>query len=83
MSRKYFSLAFRLSKMIAERALDRNDGVSKLEENSPMKLAEKFRDIYDNEYTEAFEELNMKHGETRTKKLTKQLLDILEVRLHA
>ena len=69
--------------MIAERALDRNDGVSKLEENSPMKLAEQFRDIYDNEYTDAFEELDRKHGDIGTKKLAKHLLDILEVRLHA
>lgn len=71
-------LAFRLSEAIGDN-VDTGDGVSKMEADSPIKLAEQFQEIYDNDYTLAYEELENMASDLSVQGLTKQLLDILQL----
>ena len=55
-SRSIFSY-FRVSQLSGAKLQDSNSGITNLsDENRPTKLAEKFSELYDNEWTEAYEE---------------------------
>ncbi|XP_021356601.1 kinectin-like isoform X2 [Mizuhopecten yessoensis] len=77
-------LLTRLSKQAEMRLTDGNHGITDLSDpNRPTSLAEKFSELYDNEWTEAFEEM-LENKRTATPVMTEQsairfLLEILSV----
>ncbi|XP_052243025.1 paramyosin-like isoform X2 [Dreissena polymorpha] len=49
----------RLSKLMGQRLTDNNPNITDLsDKNRPTKLAERYSELYDNEWTDAFEDLN-------------------------
>ena len=56
-----------------------NENVTKLNEDSPIKIAEQFGETYTNEYRNAYEEMEETGMSLGTEKMTKHLLDVLEV----
>ena len=58
---------------------EENDRFARMEPDSPIQIAEQFRETYDNEYTDAFDELEASDMDLETEKIIKLLLDILEV----
>ena len=73
-----FFLSTRLSTIAGERLRLHNPGIADLsDENRPNKLAEKFSELYDNEWTEALESLN-RTGQSETVSV-ENLLKTLEV----
>ena len=73
-----FSLSTRLSTIAGERLRLHNPGIADLsDENRPNKLAEKFSELYDNQWTEALESLNRTGQSERVS--VENLLKTLEV----
>ncbi|KAH3749674.1 uncharacterized protein LOC127849026 [Dreissena polymorpha] len=55
----------RLSKLLSDRLTDNNPQIADLSDsNRPTKLAEKHSELYDNQWTDAFEELQKKFDDT-------------------
>ena len=73
-----FSTLTRLSTIAGERLRLHNPGIADLsDENRPNKLAEKFSELYDNQWTEALESLNRTGQSERVS--VENLLKTLEV----
>ena len=52
-------LYFRLSKLMGQKLTDANPNIADLSDlNRPTKLAERFIELYDNQWTDAFEEID-------------------------
>ena len=50
-------IVFRVSQLSGAKLQESNSGITNLsDDNRPTKLAERFSELYDNEWTEAFEE---------------------------
>ena len=74
----YINFPLRLSKMAGEKLLDGNPAIADLNDsNRPTKLAEYFMQLYDNQYTDAFEEIVDEVGE---EKALERLLSLVMVR---
>ena len=75
----WFSSFFcRLSEIAGARLKYNNPGITDLsDDNRPNKLSEKFSELYDNEWTEAFEELG--RGGIGEVEIIERLLGLLEV----
>ena len=73
-----FFLFGRLSEIAGSRLKFNNPGITDLsDDNRPNKLAEKFSELYDNEWTEAFEDLGC--GGIGEVEIIERLLGLLEV----
>ena len=73
-------LRFRLSQYTSAQLVQDNPNVADLSDlNRPTKLAEKFSELYDNDWTDAFEVLVDQIGFSEEQAI-KRLLDILMVR---
>ena len=73
-------LRFRLSQYTSAQLVQDNPNVADLSDlNRPTKLAEKFSELYDNDWTDAFEILVDQIGFSEEQAI-KRLLDILMVR---
>ena len=71
----------RLSKVAGERVRDNNPNITDLSDvNRPTKLAEMFKEMYDNEWTSAYEALQ-KSGIRNEEEIVKKLCKILKVSL--
>ncbi|XP_052263362.1 filamin A-interacting protein 1-like isoform X2 [Dreissena polymorpha] len=67
----------RLSKLMGQKLTDNNPNITDLsDQNRPMKLGERFSELYDNEWTDAFEVLRSIYKDEKTTVLT--LLTILK-----
>lgn len=74
----YVWLYFRLSSIAGDKLRVNNPGIADLsDENRPNKLGEKFSELYDNEWTEAYESLE--DVGVDEEEIIKKLLDILKV----
>lgn len=72
------TLPFRLSAAAAHRLRDQNPGITDLSDpNRPLKLAEKVSELYDNEWTNAME--NLENLDIQEEKGIKILLKIIKV----
>lgn len=72
-------IIFRLSSFASKQLLDGNPNIADLSDpNRPTRLCEKFNCVYDNEWTEAFEELQ-EAGE-KDESILKMLMEIIIVR---
>ena len=69
----------RLSENAEAKVRDNNDNITKVTDDSPIKIAEQFKETYDNEYTYAFDEMEEMGLNSGTETSTKLMLDILEV----
>ena len=69
----------RLSANFEAEVRDDNDKITKVTDDSPIKIAEQFKETYDNEYTYAFEEMEEMGLNSGIETSTKRMLDILEV----
>lgn len=69
---------FRLSKAVGDKLTNNNPNIADLsDKNRPTKLAEKYAELYDNQWTDAFEEIE---GYFRTEEeVIRVLLEILMV----
>ncbi|XP_052794309.1 uncharacterized protein LOC128227634 isoform X2 [Mya arenaria] len=66
----------RLSKLMGEKLTDKNPNIADLsDKNRPTKLAERYSELYDSQWTDAFDCLNNWHDEATT---IKHLSDILK-----
>ncbi|XP_052794169.1 uncharacterized protein LOC128227562 [Mya arenaria] len=66
----------RLSKLLGQKLTDKNPNIADLsDKNRPTNLAERYSELYDNQWTDAFDCLNKWHDEATT---IKQLSDILK-----
>ena len=71
----------RLSKVAGEKLRDNNPNITDLSDvNRPTKLAEMFKEMYDNEWTSAYEALQ-KSGIRNEEEIVKKLCKILKVSL--
>ena len=70
---------YRLSANFEAEVRDDNDKITKVTDDSPIKIAEQFKETYDNEYTYAFDEMEEMGFNAGTETSTKLMLDILEV----
>ena len=69
----------RLSKVAGEKLRDNNPNITDLSDvNRPTKLAEMFKEMYDNEWTSAYEALQ-KSGIRNEEEIVKKLCKILKV----
>ncbi|XP_033744188.1 uncharacterized protein LOC117330078 [Pecten maximus] len=67
-------LLTRMSKMAGDKLTRNNPGIADLSDpNRPQKLAEKYGELYDNEWTDAIDKLNPK----RDDKVERQCIDVL------
>lgn len=74
----FLSLPCRLSAAAAHRLRDQNPGITDLSDpNRPLKLAEKVSELYDNEWTNAME--NLENLDIQEDKGIKILLKIIKV----
>jgi hypothetical protein len=74
----YLWAHFRLSSIAGDKLRVNNPGIADLsDENRPNKLGEKFNELYDNEWTEAYE--NLDEADLDEEEIIKELLDILKV----
>ncbi|XP_033744190.1 uncharacterized protein LOC117330080 [Pecten maximus] len=72
-------LMTRLSKMAGDKLTHNNPGIADLSDpNRPQKLAEKYGELYDNEWTDAIEKLNSKTDDKEQRRCIDVLADILE-----
>ena len=69
----------RLSENAYAKVRDDNDNITKVTDDSPIKIAEQFKETYDNEYTNAFDEMEEMELTSELETSTKLMLDILEV----
>lgn len=70
----------RLSKVAGEKLMDGNPNITDLSDvNRPTKLAEQFRELYDNEWTCAYEELQKSSGMKAEEEIVKKLGKILKL----
>ena len=76
--REMINSIFRLSAVAGEKLRDNNPGIADLsDENRPINLGEKFSQLYDDQWTDAIENLEeMKYTETDG---IRYLIDILKV----
>ena len=70
---------YRLSANFEAVVRDDNDKITKVTDDSPIKIAEQFKETYDNEYTYAFDEMEEMGLNAGIETSTKRMLDILEV----
>ena len=70
---------YRLSANFEAVVRDDNDKITKVTDDSPIKIAEQFKETYDNEYTYAFDEMEEMGLNAGIETSTKLMLDILEV----
>lgn len=76
------SIFCRLSKVAGEKLTDGYPNITDLSDvNRPTKLAEQFRELYDNEWTCAYEELQKESGKKDEEEIVKKLGKILKVRI--
>lgn len=76
------SIRYRLSKVAGEKLMDGNPNITDLSDvNRPTNLAEQFRELYDNEWTCAYEELQKTSGMKAEEEIVKKLGKILKVRI--
>jgi len=72
---------FRLSKLASSKLRDNNPNITDLSDpNRPTKLAEQMAELYDNEWTDTFEEIQESEG-ISDEKVIQKLLETLMVRL--
>lgn len=77
-----YCIFYRLSKVAGEKLTDGNPNITDLSDvNRPTKLAEQFRELYDNEWTCAYEELQKNPGMKDEEEIVKKLGKILKVRI--
>ena len=59
---------FRVSQLAGNKLLDKNSAITDLSDpNRPMRLGERFSEIYDNEWTDAFDKLEKTHEDPETR----------------
>lgn len=67
---------YRLSKMVGDKIRDGNPDITDLSDpNRPTEIGKNFSELYDNEWSDAFEEMNLKDDDRRVR----TLLLIMEV----
>jgi hypothetical protein len=72
---------FRLSKVAGDKLRDDNPSITDLSDvNRPTKLAEHYKELYDNEWTNAYEALQNKSGIKSEEEIIKKLGKMLKVR---
>ncbi|KAK3100161.1 hypothetical protein FSP39_015579 [Pinctada imbricata] len=72
----------RLSSAAASRLRDNNPGITDLSDpNRPLKLSERASELYDNEWTNAMERLEMERSSTKANKTATQMAEIKDVHL--
>ena len=70
----------RLSKVASQKLQDGNSSIADLSDtNRPTRLAEKFSELYDNEFTDAFQELHPTGTKNSDEPAIKTLNKILKV----
>ena len=75
-----FCFLHRFSKLAGDKLTDNNADIADLSDpNRAMKLSEKFGQLYDDEWTDAFTELTSKKVGKPTEEAIKLLLNILKV----
>ncbi|XP_048772663.2 uncharacterized protein LOC125678324 [Ostrea edulis] len=73
-------LKTRLSKVAGEKLRDNNPSIADLSDmNRPTKLAEHFKELYDNEWTSAYEALQSKSGMKSEEEIIKKLGKMLKM----
>lgn len=77
----HVSIFYRLSKVAGEKLTDGNPNITDLSDVNRPKLAEQFRELYDNEWTCAYEELQKESGKKDEEEIVKKLGKILKVRI--
>lgn len=66
----------RLSKIVGDKVRDANPNIADLSDpNRPTEIGQKFSELYDNEWSDAFEEMNFKDDDRKVR----SLLLIMEV----
>lgn len=77
MTLKIEGFVFRLSSVAGDRLRFNNPAIADLsDENRPNKLAEKFSELYDNEWTEFYEKLE---GTGKEEEIIGQIVKLLQV----
>lgn len=68
---------YRLSKVVGAKLADDNPNITDLSDiNRPTKLSEKYSELYDNEWTDAFEECEDGRSETESIRILYKMLDV-------
>lgn len=74
----------RLSKLMGNRLTDNNPNIADLSDNNrPTKIAERFTELYDNQWSDAFEYINTYfQSETKTIEILLCILKVIFIAFH-